>query len=124
MSKVHVLEKNDKSYRCAIHFDVPPGNNGAGVSWQTAHLAHVRTRAEDGTWNEADSKLKEGTGTGEITAAERADVQSGAVIEIVRSLKLDGAVSVAALETLADRAITAYKANVSIQLAQYGREIS
>ena len=82
-SPIHVLAADsNEQYSGYAHEDIPPGNNSAEVSWQAAYVEWAKSRNEDGTVSSVDSNMNEGNGVGQITAAERAQVRSGAIIEI------------------------------------------
>ncbi len=85
MPKVHVLKSNNnKSYKLAIHFDTPAGNNTAGFSWKLVGLSS----GDIGT-----TSLKVGTNPSDITQEEYDEIISGDVIEILRENKMDGLVA-------------------------------
>lgn len=68
MSRLHILA----SGHCVLHEPVPPGNNAAGVPWRTALV----NSGMGGT-----SVMPTGTGPGQITAAELAQIAAGALYE-------------------------------------------
>src|SRR5262249_10852203 len=72
MSNIHVLGQSGKdTYTVVVHVAVPAGNNSAGVSWQTAVVNAGRNVTQ----------MVAGSGAGQITPAEAAQVASGAVLE-------------------------------------------
>lgn len=78
MASYHVLAGDDAGncFSVAHHIDIPGGgNNRAGVQWRAALIAS----GIGGTTVLADG---DGSG-GTISAAEKAAVQSGAVLEVV-----------------------------------------
>lgn len=116
MAKIHVLESNvDGSFRVVLHTPVPAGNNSAGKSWKDSLLNSGRS---------GSTILPEGPGPGQITTAEKADVEAGDVIEIIDTLKVDprisGAPLVALVEQLADEAIAEYFARLARELKYFG----
>jgi hypothetical protein len=73
MAALHVLEGDGIRYRVVAHTATPAGNNTAGNSWKNCLLsAGLNT-----------TTLAEGVGVGQITAAEKAQVVAGDVIEMV-----------------------------------------
>lgn len=80
MANVHVLNNNDADYTVVMHIPIPQSNNTAGVSWQTV----VANSGRGGT-----TILKDGDGTkGTISSAEKAQITSGAIVEVVMTLRL------------------------------------
>src|SRR5262245_64243657 len=61
------------TYEVIFHIPVPAGNNRAGVAYPVALIGSGR----GGT-----TVMKEGTGQGEITAAEKAQIESGTIYEV------------------------------------------
>ena len=68
MAQVHVLEYADGRFRCVIHTATPSGDNSANIPWATVFLATGRS---------GRTVLVEGTGPGQITAEEKAQIQAG-----------------------------------------------
>jgi len=92
MSKIHVLESNNnKSYKVAIHFDVPTGNNTAGFSWKSVGLNSGTT----GT-----TSLEVGINPSNITQEEYDSIIAGDIIEIVKNISIEGEATNAAVEAL------------------------
>jgi hypothetical protein len=72
MAKIHVLEGSRlNTYRIVVHSPIPAGNNSAGVPWPICLIGSG--------WAHTD--MIEGDGPGQITAAEKAQVEDGTVIE-------------------------------------------
>lgn len=72
MARMHVLESaGNNTYNVVVHAPTPAGNNSAGVPWTTALQNSGR----------AVSQMEVGTGPGQITSAEHAQVIAGTVIE-------------------------------------------
>lgn len=75
MSFIHVLGgRSDLTYECILHIPIPVGNNPAGIPWRSALLNSGlggRTR------------MVEGTGPGQITSAEKAQIAAGELFEEV-----------------------------------------
>ena len=82
MANIHVLESPAPGrYRVVYHVAIPASNNPAGVAWRTAVV-----NSRDAT--RPVSVLPDGDGTdGTISAAEKAQIVSGAVYEVVRDEK-------------------------------------
>ena len=117
--KIHVLAgNNDSRYRLVVHFLMPSGNNSTNVPWKDAYLASKRTQFE-GTWAGVDSVLEGGTDVGQITVTERTLIQAGDVVEIVVAVPA-GEGTPAALNELAEAAITTAKTDLAASLKFYG----
>ncbi len=72
MADIHVLAGDGKSrWSIVAHFAVPDASNSVSVNWRTALV-------NSGL---GGSSLIEGTGAGQITAAELAQVNAGALFE-------------------------------------------
>jgi len=96
-----------------LHVAIPAGNNPAGVPWRTAVAAHVDALKP--------SVLPDGDGTaGTISAAEKAQIISGAVLEVVREEKGQTTASAANIYALRSAAILA---ELQVRYGQYGRTI-
>jgi hypothetical protein len=83
MAAIHVLDHQPGTaeYRVAVHWSVPAGNNSAGTPWKTALL---NSRLAGTT------VLKDGDGTaGTISAAEKASIVAGDVVETVDTVRID-----------------------------------
>jgi hypothetical protein len=120
MANTHVLEQTAPGrFRVVYHVAIPATNNAAGVAWRAimaqqvaAQVAQVGGRA---------SVLPDGDGTGgTISAAEKAQVVSGALYEAVREEKGQGAATLAAQFALRSAEILA---GLQARYAQYGRNI-
>lgn len=109
MAKIHILEKTNSSYRIAIHFDTPVGDNSVGKSWKSVGLASGKT---------GFTCLKVGTEPSNIIQAEYDSILAGDVIEIVKDI--DTPANNVAVEALADILINEYKENMSNSLEYYG----
>lgn len=80
MANLHILVRDGQEFRVVAHVPVAAGNNSAGVPWRTAVL---RSKLSTGL-----SVLPDGDGTaGTISAAEKTDLASGALVEIQTSIK-------------------------------------
>ena len=90
MSDIHVLTAEHNRFRCAFHIPVPSTNNAVGTPWRSA-LVNSGLGGMTG--------LVLGTGPGQINAAELAEIQSGAVYEVIEEILLeDGAPPVQLLD--------------------------
>ena len=118
MANVHVLQTPGPGrFRVVYHVAIPATNNSAGVPWRTA----VANSRPTGATAPPISVLPDGDGTaGTISAAEKAQIVSGAVHEIVRDEKGQTAATISA--TYARRASETL-ADLQAELAQYGRTI-
>ena len=82
MADMHVMATEGGRYSVVCHFAIPDTNNTAGVNWRVVALRHGGGVTE----------LPDGDGTlGTISAAEKAQITSGAVIEVRRLFKSFGA---------------------------------
>ena len=115
MANLHVLESPAPGrFRVAYHVAVPAGNNPAGVAWRTA-IVNSRGAAQ------AVSVLPDGDGTnGTISAAEKAQIVSGAVLEVAREEKGQTTASAANIYALRSAAILA---ELQVRYDQYGRTV-
>ena len=115
MSKIHVLESNNnKSFKVALHFDVPVGNNSSGFSWKQAGLGSGRI---------GSTTLSVGVKPGNITQGEYDNIISGDIIEIVRDIKIDGAVTDTNINDLSDILINEYKISMASILKYFGHTL-
>ena len=114
MANIHVLEQTAPGrFRVVLHVAIPAGNNPAGVPWRTAVAASVNAAKP--------SVLPDGDGTnGTISAAEKAQIISGAVFEVVREEKGQTTASAANIYALRSAAILA---ELQARYNQYGRTI-
>lgn len=113
MANIHVLAMDGSEFTAAFHLAIPNTNNTAGVNWRTAVL-----RNGYGT-----TVLPDGDGTlGTISASEKSDIQSGAVVEIVETVKpADGAfLNGAALDAAHTAIRTKFLADFQARYARYG----
>jgi len=120
MSKVHVLNSDTSgNFNVVLHTAVVAGNNSAGKSWKNCMLNSGRA----GT-----TVLLEGTGPGQITTAEKAQVTSGDVWEMQTTITVDVNLSGQALLNLAtelcDAFIAEYKTRMQRELKYFGFEIT
>ena len=112
MSKIHVLETNAGEARVVLHSAMPAGNNSVGVSWKDAAL----NSGQQGT-----TVLMEGTGAGQITTAELADVTAGDVLEVAGTIPVDsGGGTAASINEMADLIINSYKGTMQVVLKYFG----
>jgi hypothetical protein len=72
MADIHVLTGSGDSWSVVFHIPVPALNNAAGFPYRTALVNSGIGGA---------TVLPEGTGPGQITVAEKASIQAGAVYE-------------------------------------------
>ena len=108
MSKVHILTGDEgDNYTAVIHFDVPAGNNQAGLSWKAALIA-------DG---------KNVTVLTNIEAPELAAIQTGDVCEFVASIRKveSSGGGDAAIGAIVDDLIVEEKKRLSRKYRHYGR---
>lgn len=112
MANIHVLAMDGSEFTAAFHLAIPNSNNTAGVNWRTVVL-----RNGYGT-----TILPDGDGTlGTISAAEKSDIQSGAVVEIVETVKPAGGFpNGAALDAAHEAIRTRFLADFQAHYARYG----
>lgn len=93
MSRLHVLA----SGQCVLHEPTPPGNNSAGVPWKDALV---------NSGMGGKTVMPTGTGAGQITATELAQIQSGALYEITFHVELKVGMSPAEQRAVMDAQIS------------------
>lgn len=115
MSRIHVLQMSGNNvYSCICHATTPGGNNSAGVLWADA-LKNAGL---------AQTAMPAGTGAGQITPAEQAQVEAGAVIEAAFQWGDDPAwdnpTRMADLNTRAAQAVADVLATYAAKLKYFG----
>ena len=82
MADMHVLDGNNSlGWRVAFHLDVNGGTNAVGVLWRTALV-------NSGLGGTTD--LPDGDGTaGTISAVEKGNIESGAVFEVIETIRAE-----------------------------------
>lgn len=115
MANSHILEQLAPGrFRVVYHVAIPVTNNAAGVAWRT-----VIVNSRDA--NLPISVLPDGDGTGgTISAAEKAQLTSGAVYEVVREEKGQTLAAFAAM--FAQRSAEILAA-LQARYQQYGRAV-
>lgn len=115
MSKIHILESNNAfSYKVAIHFPTPIGNNSVGLSWKSCALS---------AGNTGSTILLVGTEPGNITQTEYDSIIAGDTVEIIESISPGLNPSNAAVEHLVDIYINEWKSCMTHVLKYYGHKI-
>lgn len=115
MSTLHVLENTGQPnlYRIILHQATPAGNNSAGVTWVSA-LANFGVK----------TRMLIGTGPGQITSAEAADVAAGITLEgefFFQDNPADNAAARnAALDAHATRYLAELQAAIAVKLKWFG----
>ena len=113
--KIYILESdNDNSYKVAIHFATPSGNNSVGKSWKGCAL----TAGMIGT-----TALEVGTEPGNISQAEHDSIITGDTIEIIRSINPGLAPANATVVEACETCISEYQADMARILKYYGHTI-
>ena len=121
MADITVLERDTHNrWRVVMHFPVPPGSNAAGVPWRAALVL-------SGIGGSTILPNGDGTG-GTISAADKALIESGALLEHVESVLLEsGGNTQQQVEAAAAGFYNALKTDLTAQLAarlmQYGRNV-
>lgn len=113
MANTHVLEQTTPGrFRVVYHVAIPATNNAAGVAWRTA-IVNSRDATRPVT------VLPDGDGTnGTISAAEKAQLTSGALYEVVREEKGQTGAGINAM--FAQRSAEVLAA-LQARLSQFGR---
>jgi len=112
---MHILESdNGWSYRVAIHFTTPPGDNSVGYSWKACGLKSGIT----GT-----TILEVGTGPGDLTQVEYDSIIAGDTIEIIEHISPGLDPSNDIVEALCDVQINVWKEDISRILKYFGHKI-
>lgn len=113
MANSHILEQIAPGrFRVVYHIAIPNSNNGAGVPWRACVAASVGLIV---------SVLPDGDGTGgTISTAEKAQITSGAVYEIVREEKGQ---TLAAFAGMFAQRSAEILAELQARYAQYGRNV-
>lgn len=115
MAAIHILAGDGgHRYTAVVHAVTPAGNNVAGVSWATALVnSGLNTTV-----------MATGTGAGQITSAEAAQIAAGTVFEVVVSWEnnpaWNNAQRQADLDLRAQQAITEKQAELSSRLRLFG----
>lgn len=111
MAQVHVLEHSEGRFRILIHTATPAGNNSAGFAWSVLLLQ----RGYSGR-----TAMTEGTGPGQITPEEKAEIVAGTLLEFELRLEADPALTGAELQTLLQAQAPGL---IAAQLAQWQQEL-
>jgi len=112
MANIHILSMDGTEFTAAFHIAIPATNNAAGVPWRTVVL-----RNRGGT-----TILPDGDGLlGTISAAEKAQIIAGAVVEVVKSGGWSSAFpSGAQLDALHASVQSDYTSNMQSKFNRYG----
>ncbi len=114
MSKIHVLEAENYSYRIAVHFATPTGNNTIGLSWKACALANGDI---------GSTQLSVGTDPGDITQTEYDSIIAGNTIEIIRFIEVGLSPTNTMVEYIADIKISEFNSKMTNVLKYYGHKI-
>lgn len=119
MANSHILEQLAPGrFRVVYHVAIPATNNAAGVPWRTIMAQQVAASVAAGR---TASALPDGDGTaGTISAAEKAQVISGAIYEEVREEKGQ---TLAAFAGMFSQRSAEILAALQARYAQYGRTV-
>lgn len=111
MANLHILTQRNGTYRIACHVPIPNANNPRGVNYRTA----LTQLGLFGT-----TVLPDGDGTlGTISAAEKAQIISRAVVEVVEDVKRAGSGN-AFLDALFADTQARTQSSIQAQLVDYG----
>jgi hypothetical protein len=116
MANMHVLAMDGSTARVLLHVAAPVGNNAAGIPWATA----IVRSGMGGT-----TALPDGDGTGgTISAAEKAQILIGAVVEVEGAIIPDSASTNSERQQYIDRVIaqatTEVQERVRLRFRYYG----
>jgi hypothetical protein len=117
MAKIHIMEQQGSDdYRVILHFPCPSGSNSAAKTWKSVMLTCGRM---------GSTSMVEGTGPGQITAAEKATIVAGDIVELHTSIRAmsSGGGSAAVVEGMADILINECKAEIACIYKWYGLTI-
>jgi hypothetical protein len=119
MANSHILEQTAPGrFRVVYHVAIPATNNAPGVPWRTIMAAQVAASVAAGN---AASVLPDGDGTnGTISAAEKAQIVSGALYEAVREEKGQSLAAFAGMFTQRSAEILTA---LQVRFQQYGRTV-
>ncbi len=115
MAAIHLFGRvGPDRNKVIIHVVVPGGNNAVGVSWADV-LENV------GISHQTSLRVAEGDpGIGEISAAEKALIDIGDLMEIPGVIKLDDDTDEAGLTILATRMYTCWESKMAEKYNYYG----
>lgn len=111
MSNMHVLTIDGAEVTLVMHYAIPASNNAAGVPYRVIMARFFGT-----------TQLPDGDGSaGTITAAERAQIVAGEMVEAVATLKLgDSNPSGAQLDAFHTAQRSAFLAEIQAKYLCYG----
>jgi hypothetical protein len=113
MANIHIINSSEHQFTAAFHVAIPATNNAAGTPWRTVAM-HVTS---------GSSVLPTGTGanaTGTISSTELAQIQSGAIVEVVRTLQFVGLPSLADLDSFYTQVSNEYLTSMSVLYDYHG----
>ena len=113
MANIHILSTDGTEFTAVFHILIPASNNAAGVPWRTVVLR---------TGGGGQTVLPDGDGTlGTISAAEKAQIVSGAVVELVKNQHWDFAFPTGAqFDAIASDVQSEYVAHMQFSYNRYG----
>ncbi len=111
MSNIHIMTVDGPEVGVVLHFAIPATNNASAVPWRTITTRFFGT-----------TSLPDGDGTaGTISAAEKASIAAGALVEVATTFKLgNNNPTGAALDAAFAAAQTAWVADFSTRYNRYG----
>jgi hypothetical protein len=117
----YILDQT-QPYNAVVHFGMPVGTNAVGTPWKSCYLAWY---AKQHNGSQPQSRLRVGTGSGEISQSVVNLIATGDLIEIGFTYGDDPAVTDVnaknvLIDTYANRAIDEFTANISQQFKYYG----
>ncbi len=115
MSKIHVLEGNNRRYKVIIHTATPSGSNSATKAWKDVLLAS----GESG-----DSALNIGTKPSNITQAESDSITTGDTLEFSTTILLESSGATAeSINAMVDKFATGEKKRLQNKYKYYGKTV-
>ena len=112
MAAIHLLSLDGTEFSAAFHVAIPATNNVAGCPWRTVAL-----RNGGGT-----TVLPDGDGLlGTISATEKAQILSGAIVEVVKNGGWNSAFPTGAqIDVIVGRVSSDYISNMQTKFNRYG----
>lgn len=107
MANLHILQRSGAEVQVIAHVAIPNSNNAVGVNWRTAIInSGVGGR----------TSLPDGDGTaGTISAAEKAQIASGAIYEVDATIRPQGVANGAPLNAFLDTEFARITAEVQAE---------
>jgi len=112
MSALHILDQDNGQFRCVAHQAVPAGSNVAGVTWKTVILGAGLNV----------TSMTEGTLPGQISAAEKAQITEGDIVEAAFTVPLHaGGTTNAQIDAVALAEFAKWRDAMQLKYAYFGK---